>query len=88
MTAGCRPAAGLKPLRGEPGAERAARRRRRRDGGPDASLVLADLSNGIDALMEAELSSVLERIEAAAEPRDRTGRGRRSRPNGRRATGG
>ena len=64
MTQAARPAAGLKPLRASP-APSAPKAPASSYGGPDASLMLADLSNGIDALMEAELSSVSSVIEAA-----------------------
>ena len=64
VTQAARPAAGLKPLRASP-APSAPKAPASAYGGPDASLLLADLSNGIDALMEAELSSVSSVIEAA-----------------------
>jgi hypothetical protein len=64
VTQAARPAAGLKPLRASPSPS-VPKAPASAFGGPDASLLLADLSNGIDALMEAELSSVSSVIEAA-----------------------
>lgn len=56
-----RPVAGLKPLRASPAPTPKAHATH---AGPDATMLLAELTSGIDALMDAELTSVI----AAAEP--------------------
>jgi len=57
-----RPVAGLKPLRASPAPS--APRSNATHAGPDATMLLAELTSGIDALLDAELSSVI----ADAEP--------------------
>jgi CheY-like chemotaxis protein len=59
-----RPVAGLKPLRASPAPT--AHKTHVAHGGPDATMLLAELSSGIDALMDAELSSVID-VEPVAE---------------------
>jgi hypothetical protein len=56
-TQAVRPVAGLKPLRASP--VPSVPKPAASYGGPDASMLLAELTSGIDALMEAELSSVI-----------------------------
>ena len=57
-----RPVAGLKPLRASPAPT--APKPHGTHAGPDATMLLAELTSGIDALLDAELSSVI----ADAEP--------------------
>jgi len=59
-----RPVAGLKPLRASPAPS--AQKTHVSHGGPDATMLLAELTNGIDALLDAELSSVVFDAEPVA----------------------
>jgi len=59
-----RPVAGLKPLRASPAPS--APRSNATHAGPDATMLLAELTSGIDALLDAELSSVIAEESVAA----------------------
>jgi CheY-like chemotaxis protein len=60
-----RPVAGLKPLRASPAPT--APKAHASHAGPDATMLLAELTSGIDALLDAELSSVIADEEPVAE---------------------
>ncbi len=65
-----RPVAGLKPLRASPAPS--APKAHASHAGPDATMLLAELTSGIDALLDAELSSVAAAEVGPHRRRDRT----------------